>query len=163
MASRRPKEPPTTVSELSRRSLRKAPNSKKRWFSLSFSLVYGSSRFWTSVSSRRPGDFPDRPKRVQSSSQMSQESSKMAPTKPKTDHRPAITPQESLRLAHDGARRDPRPGPRLPQNGPKRPSRRRRRPSDGPKEPQDGPRGFTTAQMTAPQEPRTVLTPPNMS
>ena len=32
----------------------------------------------------------------------------MARERPKTAHRRAIKPQESLRLAHDGARRDPR-------------------------------------------------------
>ena len=59
----------------------------------------------------------------------------------------------------------PKTASRLPQNDRKKLCRRRRRPEDGPKEPQDGPRGLRPqgAPMTAPQEPRTLLRPPNTS
>ena len=74
---------------------------------------------------------------------MSQESSKMAPKKPKTDHRPAITPEESLRLAHDGARRDPR----QPLDCPKMVPRDLPDGEDGPKTAQKSPK---TAQEASP-------------
>ena len=62
----------------------------------------------------------------------------MASERPKRAHRRAITPQESLKLAYDGARR----GPRRPLDCPKTVPRD---PPDG----EDGP-------MTAQESPKTA-------
>ena len=60
----------------------------------------------------------------------------MAPEKPKTAHRRAIKLQDSLRLADDGARRDPR----RPLDGPETVPRDLPDGEDGPKTAQKSPK-----------------------
>ena len=62
MASRGPKKPPTTVSEGSTRSLRRAPRSKKLWISLRFSLVLGYSVSGLPSAQYGPRGLLDHPK-----------------------------------------------------------------------------------------------------
>ena len=67
---------------------------------------------------------------------MNQEASKMASEKPKKAHRRAIAPQESLKLAHDGARKDPKRPLDCPNTAPRDPPDG----ADGPKTAQESPK-----------------------
>ena len=138
MVSRAPRKPFYQVSNSSKTSLRRARRGKNQCSAIGFLDPHVSG---LPSAQDGPGGLPDRPKRAQSSSKMSQEASKIASEKA----------QEGAQTGHN-APREPRAGPRwrperpktvsrLPQHGPERPSRRRRRP-------QDGPRGLTTAQKT---------------
>ena len=133
---------------------------------LRFSSIFGPTRFWASVNSTRPRRPPSE---LENEPRGAQDGHRKSPRELIEGSR---RPRESLKLAQEGLRRDPRlPERELdgPKTAPRDPPRRTRgpqndprEPQDDPREPQDGSRGFETAQedpngapKTAPQEDQT--------
>ena len=108
MASRWLKEARKMAQESSNRSLWRSRTSKNLWFAVGVSLIWLLQFPGFRQLNDGPRGLSDRPNKAQSNFKMNQKASKIASEKALEGHIRAITPQESLKLAHDGVRKGPK-------------------------------------------------------